>query len=102
MSRIGTFFFGALFGAAVCFTALKYHVLRTNDGFQLVPKLTANFSETYVDVRNFKPDDWNRHKGLVAAIVHSGKTNMLGDSAVGSLRDQAEDLLGQLGVRGVN
>lgn len=102
MSRIGTFIFGAVCGAVLCFTALKYHVLRTKDGYQFIPKLTANFSETYVDVRNFKPDDWSKHKGLVAAIVQSGKTGMLGDSAIGTLRDEAEDVLGSLGIRGMN
>lgn len=102
MSRIGTFFFGAVVGAIVCYTALKYHVLRTNDGLQFIPKLTANFTETYVDVRNFKPDDWQRHKGLVAAIVHSGKGNVLGESSMDTLRSEAENVLGQLGFRNAN
>lgn len=102
MPRIGSFVFGVMVGAALCFTALKFHVLRTKDGVEFVPKLTANFGETYVDVRNFKMDDWNQHKALVAAIVHSGKTDLMGESAASSLRDQAEGVLNQLGFRSAN
>lgn len=99
MSRLGSFLFGAICGAIVCFTALKYHVLRTNDGYQFVPKLTANFEETYVDVRKFQVNDWNEHKALVAAIVQAGKSDLLGDSAASSLHEEAKSLLDKLGWR---
>jgi hypothetical protein len=99
MSRIGTFLFGVAVGAALCYGSLMYHVLRTNEGFEIVPKLTPNFSETYVDVRNYKVEDWNQHKSLVAAIVHAGKGSLLGESAVDSLRDEAQHVLDRLGFR---
>lgn len=99
MSRIGTFISGMVVGAALVFGSLKYHVVRTNEGFQLVPKVTANFSETYVDIRHFTMSDWNKHKSLVAALVKSGKSSLMGESATNSLRDEAQNVLDKLGFQ---
>jgi hypothetical protein len=86
-------------GAAVCYGALKYHVVRTNQGYQLIPKVTAAFSDTYVDVRGFRIEDWKNHKSLVAALVQSGNGSLLGEAGANSLRDEAENLLDRLGLK---
>ena len=97
MGRAGSFVAGCVVGGAAIFTSLKYHVVQTNEGFELVPKLTASFSESYVDVRKFTPSDWNEHKSLVAAIVKADKSQILGDSTADHLRDGAKDVLANLG-----
>ena len=97
MGRAGSFAAGCVVGGAAIFTSLKYHVVQTNKGFEFVPKLTASFSETYVDVRKFTPSDWNEHKSLVAAMVKADKSDILGDSSADHLRDAASDVLANLG-----
>ncbi|MGD9646404.1 MAG: hypothetical protein AB7U73_11885 [Pirellulales bacterium] len=97
MGRAGTFVMGFVVGGAVVFTTLKYHIVNTNQGFELVPKLTSGFSESYVDVRQFTPSDWNEHKSLVTAIVKADKSYILGDSTADHLRDAANDVLANLG-----
>ncbi len=98
MGRAGSFVSGCLVGGATIFTSLKYHVVHTNNGFEFVPKLTANFSETYVDVRKFTPSDWDDHKSLVAAMVKADKSDILGDATADHLRDAANDVLANLGI----
>jgi len=93
MSR---FVFGVFVGATLMFVALKYHVVRTKEGVQLVPKLTANFSEIYVDVREFGPDDWNQHRALATALVSAQKTDVIKDTSSDQLLEQAQNALDHL------
>ena len=86
MPRFGSFFFGVLVGGLLVFGAQKYHVVRTDKGVELVPKLTSGFGETYVDVRNFKSSDWAQHKTLAAAIVSAKKEYIFNDSAADQVR----------------
>lgn len=97
MSRLGTFVLGMVVGGAAVFTSLKYHIVRTGEGYELVPKLNATFSETYVDVREFKADDWSRHKTLLAALVRADKRDLLRDAAADSLTDGIDGMLDRLG-----
>jgi len=99
MRRIGTFLCGVIVGGALVFFAQRYHVVRTATGFDMAPKLSSGFSETYVDVRNFSAADWDKHKALAAAIVHAKKEHILTDTAseqtrqgIGHVVDQFRNL----------
>jgi hypothetical protein len=97
MGRFGNFLIGVVVGGLVTFMALKYHVVRTADGYELVPKLSAGFSETYVDVRSFGVSDWSNHKSLVAAIVAADKQEILQNSSAESLTEGVQEMLKGLG-----
>ncbi|MCO6457359.1 MAG: hypothetical protein J5I93_18830 [Pirellulaceae bacterium] len=97
MGRLSSFLAGLLVGAAVMFTALKYHVVRANDGWHLIPKLQSDFSQTYVDVRQFTPADWNEHRELAVAIVKADKGHLMSDSALGHVRQAVDSVLHNLG-----
>lgn len=97
MGRMSSFIFGAAVGATVMFVSLTYHVLRTSEGYELVPKLTAGFSETYVDVRKFGASDWANHKSLVAAIVAADKKTILQDSSSEHVTEGVQEMLKGLG-----
>jgi hypothetical protein len=97
MGRLSNFFLGMVVGGVVMFVSLKYHVLRTTSGYELVPKLTAGFSETYVDVRTFGVSDWANHKSLVAAIVRADKKQILQGSSAESLTEGVHEMLQGLG-----
>jgi len=99
MRHLSSFILGILVGGALVFFAQRFHVLRTDKGVELVPKLSSGFSETYVDVRHFQAADWEKHKELAAAIVQAKKEYILNDSAseqtrkgVGYFVDQLKSL----------
>ena len=78
------------------FTSLKYHVVRADDGIHLIPKLQSDFSQTYVDVREFSPSDWNEHRELAVALVRADKGHLLSDSALGTVRTAVDNVLNNL------
>ena len=79
MSR---FFFGMICGAVLLYVAEHYHVVRGNDGVFLVSKISNNFSDIYVDTRDFTLTDWKEHKPLAAAIMKSSRADMLEDASL--------------------
>jgi len=91
--RIGTFIFGAVAGGLCVLGALRYHVVKAEDGFHFVPKMSATLSETYVDVRDFGPGDWTEHPTVTAAIVRDGKSHLIKGAAVDSLFGSVENML---------
>lgn len=90
MSR---FLFGMVTGAVLLFVAMHYHVVRGNDGVFLVPKISNNLSDAYVDTREFGLSDWQDHKPLAAAIMQSGQSQLLEDSSLTSFRDTMKGLV---------
>lgn len=92
MSRLGSILFGAVLGAGLVFGAFNYHVLRTAEGVEFVPKLTANFSDIYLDVRQYGVSDWADHEQVARAVVKSGKDHILKDSATRSVQEGINSL----------
>jgi hypothetical protein len=84
---------GAAVGGSLVFGSLSYHFLRTEEGVQLIPKLSATFHETYIDVRNFGASDWARHKSIVAAIVRAKKDEIFEDTTVDTSHEGVTSLL---------
>ena len=82
MNRSGFFVAGLFVGVALTFVGLKYHVVRASDGVHLVPKLTADFREPYMDIREFGLSDWNNHRTLAAAIMRSNKSQIMQSNAL--------------------
>ena len=90
MSR---FLFGMISGAALLFIAMHYHIVRGQDGVYVVPKISNNLSDVYVDTRDYGLDDWESHKPLAAAIMRSNKQHLLEDSTLGSFRQRVDGLV---------
>jgi hypothetical protein len=96
-SRFGAFIFGFIAGGIFVLGSLKYHVIHADDGVHLVPKMGATFAETYVDIRNFTPNDWADHPNVSAAMVRAGKGHLMKGAAIDSLFDGVEGLLKSMG-----
>jgi X-X-X-Leu-X-X-Gly heptad repeat protein len=92
MSRLLIFLLGAVVGGGVVYSAVTYHVVRGEDGLHMVPKLSANFSQPYVDVRNFGAADWGENRALTVAVLRAEKGHLLQDAATDSMAEG----LGQL------
>lgn len=93
MSR---FLFGMVTGAVLLFVAMHYHIVRSQDGVYVVPKISNNLTDVYVDTREFSLSDWNSHKPLAAAIMKSDQTHLLNDSSLTSFRGRVSDLVNGL------
>lgn len=90
MSR---FIFGMITGAALLYGAMHYHLVRGADGFYVVPKISNNLADVYVDTREFGLSDWQSHKPLAAAIMRSNKTHLLEDATLQSFRERVGALV---------
>ncbi len=97
MNRLSTFVFGVLVGAALMFTSLKYHIIRAEDGLHLIPKVTSQFGDIYVDIRQFGPEQWSEHRSLTLAIAAAKQENLLEDSVTSGLRRRVEDTIRDFG-----
>ncbi|NND99317.1 MAG: hypothetical protein HKN47_18515 [Pirellulaceae bacterium] len=87
------FFFGMICGAGLLFVAMHYHVVHGNHGITLVPKISNNLSDAYVDIREFSLDDWKEHKPLAAAIMRSNHGHLIEDSAQNAFADSMRGLV---------
>jgi hypothetical protein len=96
MGKLGTLIFGAILGAGLVFGAQRYHVVRSDEGFYLVPKVGSTFAETYVDIRTFTLSDWASHKTLAAALLKSKKEHLMQDSAGDAFREDIRSAVNQL------
>ena len=97
--HLGGFVFGVVLGGVLVFVGLKYHVVRASDGYHLIPKMSAEFSEAYVDIREFTFADWDNHRSLAAAMVAAGEGDLLGESADQQLRSSLDTALRALQKR---
>jgi hypothetical protein len=93
MGRVWAFFWGVVVGASLMYCAMMYHVVHTHDGLQVVPKITAGLSSTYVDIRGFGLEDWARHRSLAMALIKAEKDDLMGDAAMSPLRESLEGWL---------
>jgi phytoene/squalene synthetase len=87
------FLLGMICGAALLFVAMHYHVVRGNDGVVLVPKISNNLSDVYVDIREYQLSDWKEHKPLAAAIMKSSQAHLIEDSAHRAFGDSMRGLV---------
>ena len=92
MKKLLNFMFGAMVGAAVMFVALKFHVVRAEDGFHMVPKTLARLNSIYVDIREFTITDWDGHRELALDLANSRKAYLLEDAAKNTLNNTVLDL----------
>ena len=82
MRRLPTFILGVLAGVALLWTAMNYHLVRSQQGFHLVAKTSAGLSDSYVDARSFGPADWWQHAAAAEAVLRS-KNKALIDEVMG-------------------
>jgi hypothetical protein len=93
MERISSFLIGCVVGIVLCFVGLKYHVVQAEDGWHLVPKLSAQFTDAYVDIRGWSVKDWEQHGSLAIALMQAEKGHLLQNSASASLQQSIDHAL---------
>jgi len=71
-------------------TAQHYHLIRSDEGFQLVPKIESKLATTYVDIRKFTFGDWAQHTDVAAALLQADKQHLMEGAADHSLRNTVD------------
>lgn len=99
-SALGSFLFGLVLGGGLVYFGLVYHLVQSEDGFHLVPKLQPTFAESYVDVRKFSAADWANHRNLVMAIMQAKQERILTSSATEQMQQSVDQVLQGLGLGG--
>jgi hypothetical protein len=90
---MSTFIVGAAVGAVALYGALTHHLVRTADGWEVVPKTSATLEDSYVDVRRFGLPEWAEHRELAAAIMKAQKEQILSEAAQQTIEQSAKGLL---------
>lgn len=96
MNKFWCFVFGLVLGGVLVGAAERYHFLRTREGLVAVPKLTASFGDTYLDIRNFTASDWARHKALAVDLLRSEREELISQNVVDQVRGKVERLVDEL------
>ena len=92
MSGFKPFVAGALAGAAVLYGSLQYHVVRSNDGFFVVPRAPqASLGLAYADLRNMSAEELARRPELARAMAADSARQLLADNG----KQDSSNALGQ-------
>ena len=96
MHRLSYLLLGAILGGGGVFCAQNYHVVRSDEGYHAVPKISATFKEAYVDIRGFGVADWAEHRALAVAIVKAKKDHLIQEPAAETVRGRWRDAVKHL------
>jgi hypothetical protein len=88
MSKLKPFLLGAIVGAGCFFVGLQYHIVRTHDGYQFVPRTPQHsLGLAYADVRDWNAEQWADRPELARALVAHGSSGMIASSVAENLAD---------------
>lgn len=90
MLGIRAFLVGLLFGIAISFVALRYHVVRHQEGVIVVPRAPQPPLRTiYADVRDWSAAMWQQHAELTQAIIKSGRADLMATGLIENALSEA-------------
>ena len=75
--RWAILFTGIVLGSLGTWLLASYHIIRTAAERVWIPRTTAGFTDTYVDVRGWTIDEWRRHPALLHSVVRAGRRDLL-------------------------
>ena len=86
MGHFKPFLFGTVFGLGFAFVALQFHLVRSHEGFRLVPRTPQpSIGLAYADIRNWGAEEWADRPELARALVAHGSTDLVATSVSGGL-----------------
>ena len=76
-----------IIGAGLMYWALGHYVVHTAKETIFVPKAALGLTDTYVDITEWKADDFKEHPELTQALVDNGHSDLVAQSAGQKLLD---------------
>jgi len=96
--HFSTFLMGTLFGAALMVGLFHYYLVRDQEGFHLIRKVTPKLNRPYHDIRNFGAEDWQNHPDLGLSLARANRTSAIGESILKPWKDAATQVLPPAGA----
>ncbi|MCA9061271.1 MAG: hypothetical protein KDA85_22310 [Planctomycetaceae bacterium] len=88
MGKLKPFVFGTLLGSAMMFMALQYHVVRSHDGLQVIPRTPQqSLGLAFADVRQWNATQWTDRPELARALLAHGSSDLISESVSNTLND---------------
>lgn len=88
MGKAKPFLFGGLLGAGTMFVALQYHVVRSHDGFQFIPRTPQHsVGLAYTDIREWNETQWLDRPELARALMAHGAGDLITESVAKNLAE---------------
>lgn len=92
MNKLKPFLIGTLAGSAILFVALQFHLVRSEEGFRLVPRTPQpSLGLAYVDIRDWTAEDWTDRSEVARAMVAHGSTDLIASSVSDNLLDSVSE-----------
>lgn len=84
-----SFLAGITVGGVTALLALQYHLVRTDDGLVVIPRVhQAPIRSAYVDTRSWTLEMWKNYPEVTEAVVLSGRSNLIVDKAARRMQEQ--------------
>ena len=99
MNRFESFLVGLASGIATLYIVMHFTVVRANDGFHWIPKLSAKLDLPYEDVRDFKSEHWQRRPALTMSILRARKGYMIDDRTKLQFQQTTHQVVSQTKLR---
>ena len=80
-------------GVAATYFAAGHHVVKASSCTLMVPRTEVAFSDIYVDITTWKPEDFSKHPRLVEALIKDGHGDLVAESAADEARRRVTDWL---------
>lgn len=88
MRKLKPLLFGTILGGGIVFVALQYHLVRSDEGFRLVPRShQPSIGLAYVDVIGWSAEDWADRPEVATAVIQDGSTDLIATSVQSGLTD---------------
>jgi hypothetical protein len=98
LRHFSTFLMGTLFGAALMAGLLHYYLVRDQEGFHLIRKVTPKLNRPYHDIRSYGAEDWQSHPDLGLSLARANRTGAIGESILKPWKDAATQVLPPAGT----
>ena len=92
MKKLKPFFVGAIAGSLLMFVALQFHMIRSEDGFRLVPRTPQpSLGLSFVDLRHWTAADYTDRPEVARALVAHGDTDLVASSMTDNLLETVSE-----------
>ena len=87
------FIAGFIVGAGTILFTMHFHVVRSEEGFHVVEKVTPSMADIFVDIRGWDGAAWRDHAALVASLTKAERTDLLKQAAGRTISNAIDGLL---------
>ena len=93
MRKLLSVIFWILVGMGLMYWLLHHHIIKTKDGWILVPKSQLELRETFVNISGWTSKDLKTHPQVATALVEHGHRDLIVGLLAGEAQGTMEKVL---------